>query len=116
MSETPAPYSVEPTPAPPSADSPGQAPKFQQILATLRALYPQCFFPADTDPKPLKIGIHKDLAARGELPEAITATRLRNFLAWYVRRYRYRKVLIHGGPRVDLEGNAAGEVTEEHSL
>jgi sRNA-binding protein len=70
---------TDPTVPAPKADRPG----YQLILTDLRARYPQCFPPEGADPKLLKIGIHKDLAARG-LPEGITAQDLRLFFHRYV--------------------------------
>jgi sRNA-binding protein len=57
----------------------------------------------------LKVGIGNDLVARGVLgaPEVNAA------LKRYVDRLMYQKCLAAGGARVDLEGNAAGEVSRE---
>lgn len=87
--------------------------QFQQILTALQARYPHCFPPNGVDLKPLKIGIHHDL--RCHLPEGVSATRLRHFLAWYTRRFVYRKHLKAGAVRVALDGSPAGEVTAEQA-
>jgi sRNA-binding protein len=79
-------------------------------IAALAALFPVAFSakPWQTH-RPLKVGIGKDLVARGVLgaPEINAA------LKQYVDRLMYQKCLAAGGARVDLEGNVAGEVSRE---
>jgi ProP effector len=79
-------------------------------IAALATLFPAVF---SAEPwqahRPLKVGIGDDLVARGVLgaPEANAA------LKRYVDRSMYQKCLAAGGARIDLEGNVAGEVSNE---
>ncbi|HWZ08222.1 MAG TPA: ProQ/FINO family protein, partial [Bradyrhizobium sp.] len=62
--------------------------------------------------KPLKVGIDKDiLAADPELDAEIVKLVLRI----YVTHETYRKVMIEGARRVDLDGNPAGFVTKSQA-
>jgi sRNA-binding protein len=58
----------------------------------------------------LKVGIGNDLLARGVRGERKVNAALKR----YVDRLMYQKCLAAGGARVDLEGNVAGEVSNEH--
>jgi len=80
------------------------------ILKHLQTTYPKCF-PAKTTPLPLAVGIHKQLLASEELPFA--KVKIRRFLKRYTGSKKYRQNLIIGNPRVDLQGNQIGMVTEE---
>jgi sRNA-binding protein len=80
------------------------------ILKHLQTTYPKCF-PAKTTPLPLAVGIHKQLLASEELPFA--KVKIRRFLKRYTTSKEYRRNLIIGSPRVDLQGNQIGLVTEE---
>lgn len=72
--------------------------------------YPQAFFKGHT--KPLKIGIHQDLAAR----EPWSGKLIRRTLANYVNLPRYLKSVREGVDRIDLDGQPAGKVDKEASL
>jgi hypothetical protein len=79
----------------------------ENLLAELRGRYPQAF-PADPQaPAPLALGIHKRLAAAGHGGGAMAA-----LLAAYARAPAYLAALAAGQPRVGLDGEPAGEVTE----
>ncbi len=69
--------------------------------------YPNAFFKGHT--KPLKVGIHHDLAER----EPWSGKLVRRALANYVNLPRYIKSMREGAERVDLEGNPAGKVDKE---
>jgi ProP effector len=75
-------------------------------------LVPNCFRQPD---QPLKIGIHKDIIARHpELRPSLMASTLKT----YTRSVGYLETLKAGAPRIDLDGNPAGEVTlryQEHA-
>lgn len=60
--------------------------------------------------KPLAIGINKQLA--GLLPDAQAKT-LRTALRFHTSSVRYLKAMEKATERYDLDGNPAGEVTEE---
>jgi ProP effector len=78
-------------------------------LAALAELFPALFVAeAWQQHKPLKIGVANDLVERGVLlPTECRA------LSFYCRRRLYQAALAAGGPRFDLDGNVAGEVTPE---
>ena len=79
----------------------------EEILGALPTeLYPACF---DWEqPKPLKIGIHRDLVAAGRERAAVQRA-----LARYCHRPLYRRALRAGAARIDLHGQPAGVVTEQ---
>lgn len=61
------------------------------------------------NPKPLKVGvlddIQRDIAARGLV---IGAGALKAAIASYTRRIRYKKAIVAGGARYDLNGQPCG--------
>jgi ProP effector len=61
--------------------------------------------------RPLKLGIDRDLVALGVLDEASAMMALRHYCGQLV----YRRSIVAGAVRVDLDGQAAGEVTAEHA-
>jgi ProP effector len=79
----------------------------QELIAVLADLFPAAFTAERWQPhRPLKIGIHQDLVDRGVLlPNECRVLR------WYVLRRMYQVALAAGGPRYDLDGTPAGEVT-----
>lgn len=91
--------------------SPQEAQKTPPSPSALLSLwyerYPKAFFKGHT--KPLKVGIHQDLAEREEWPNKL----IRRALANYVNLPRYIKAVRIGAERVDLDGNPAGKVDKE---
>jgi len=87
------------------------ATRSENNIAALAAMFPAAFF-AETwqEHRPLKVGIGNDLVARGVLGKREVNAALKR----YVDRLMYQKCLAAGGARVDLEGNVAGEVSNEH--
>jgi sRNA-binding protein len=87
------------------------ATKSENNIAALAAMFPAAFS-AETwrEHRPLKVGIGNDLVARGVLGKREVNAALKR----YVDRLMYQKCLAAGGARVDLEGNVAGEVSNEH--
>jgi ProP effector len=87
------------------------ATKSESNIAALAAMFPAAF---STEPwqehRPLKVGIGNDLVARGVFGRREVNAALKR----YVDRLMYQKCLAAGGDRVDLEGNVAGEVSNEH--
>lgn len=69
--------------------------------------YPKAFFKGHT--KPLKVGIHQDLAER----EPWSNKLIRRALANYVNLPRYAKAMREGAERIDLEGNSVGVVDQQ---
>jgi ProP effector len=86
--------------------------KNRNVVAMLAARLPHAFVAESLKPHmPLKLGIDRDLVALGVLDEA-TATRT---LRHYCSRLMYRRSLVAGAVRVDLDGQAAGEVAAAHA-
>lgn len=85
----------------------------KELIAYLSELFPACFIAAG-EARPLKIGIFQDLAARLADDTRVSKTLLRSALRQYTSSWRYLYGLRPGVLRVDLDGNPAGELTEEH--
>jgi ProP effector len=78
------------------------------IITALATFFPQAFIAEKWQPqRPLKIGIHIDLLAAG----IMTSNEIWAALRSYARRRMYLAAVAAGGPRIDLNGNPAGEVT-----
>jgi sRNA-binding protein len=80
-------------------------------LEILLERWPRCFDLKKTIP--FQIGIRKAILA--EEP-AIPSPELDAVLRWYARRIIYISALARGGKRADLDGKAAGDVSEEHQI
>jgi ProP effector len=78
----------------------------QLLIAELAELWPQCFVVYARRRKPLKVGIRDDLVAYGYAKEAVGAA-----LRCYTASSGYLWALKPGSPRVDLDGQAAGVVS-----
>ncbi|MGP9643558.1 ProQ/FINO family protein [Halomonas sp. AOP30-A1-24] len=87
-----------------------QPPSPHALLKEWYQRYPNTFFKGHT--KPLKVGIHQDLAAR----EPWSGKLIRRALANYVNLPRYLKSVREGGERIDLDGQLAGKVDKEAAL
>ncbi|WP_240454209.1 ProQ/FINO family protein [Halomonas sp. NO4] len=83
------------------------APSPDALLAQWYQRYPQTFFKGHT--RPLKVGIHLDLAAREPWPEKL----VRRALAGYVNLPRYLKGVREGAERIGLDGQPHGQVDAE---
>jgi sRNA-binding protein len=84
------------------------------LLERLIEVYPAAFFPvSERQIRPLKLGIHKDLTQIVK-DWGYDRVVLRYTLGGYTRRLRYQLALLNSPHRVDLAGNAAGEITAEH--
>jgi len=97
--------------------TPGESSLREQSSALLDRLvetYPAAFFPFTTrQVKPLKIGIHKDLEANirewGFSPAVLKIA-----LSRYTRARRYQVAILKEPQRFDLQGQEAGEVSDEN--
>ncbi|SJN09812.1 ProQ: influences osmotic activation of compatible solute ProP [Halomonas citrativorans] len=87
-----------------------QPPSPHALLKEWYKRYPDTFFKGHT--KPLKVGIHQDLAAR----EPWSGKLIRRALANYVNLPRYLKSVREGVERIDLDGQLAGKVDKEAAL
>ncbi|UTW13311.1 ProQ/FINO family protein [Marinobacterium rhizophilum] len=81
----------------------------QAALKLLMETYPKTF--SRTGVRPLKIGIQEDLLA----DEKIAKNKIKRALASYVRTLSYYRSLQAGAARIDLAGEAAGEVSEQEA-
>jgi sRNA-binding protein len=88
---------------------------FEGVKTNLNAfceLFPAAFAAAPFEThRPLALGIDKKLVELGVLSEAEAKAALR----YYVRRVMYNKSCVAGAPRIDLDGNVAGFVSEEEA-
>ncbi|MCC8369718.1 MAG: ProQ/FinO family protein, partial [Rickettsia endosymbiont of Oxypoda opaca] len=82
--------------------------EYKQVLKLLQTKYPLCFsIPA----KPLAIGIHKEIIATEK--EYFSNQQIRRFFKRYCSNKRYKKLLIEGKQRFNLNGTPASLVTKE---
>lgn len=88
----------------PNALSVSEAPSPQALLGEWYRRYGSAFFKGHT--RPLKVGIHEELAALEPWPEKL----VRRALACYVNLPRYLKAVREGAERIDLDGKPAGAV------
>ncbi len=72
----------------------------RRLIKMLEDRYPKAF--DWNQPKPLKVGIDKEMT----LDDDFNASKQKRALAAYTRSDRYKKCLLSGQPRVDLEGIA----------
>jgi len=100
----------EATPAAPAASEPA-APAAPVADATteLKALFPALF---TGKPKPVKLRIQADIQERA--PGKFSKAQLSAFLRRHTGSTGYLIALTQAKTRFDLDGNPAGEITEEH--
>lgn len=84
-----------------------------EVLEFLFKEFPNCFKKKD-DIKPLKVGIFKDVAERIEGSEVVSKTQVRQALRKYTSNWRYLEAVTKNEFRVDLDGNDAEKVEQEH--
>ena len=82
-----------------------------EIFSVFAECHPEAF---GSEPKPLKIGIHTDLM-QSPVREKLNHKECRGGLTGWVNGIKYLRVCTAGAQRVDLAGNASGEVTEEQA-
>ncbi|MBD1556813.1 RNA chaperone ProQ [Vibrio sp. S9_S30] len=85
----------------------------KEVIAYIAECFPKCFT-LEGEAKPLKIGIFQDLADRLSDDPKVSKTQLRAALRQYTSSWRYLHGAKLGAIRVDLDGNEAGELEEEH--
>ena len=84
----------------------------QRYVATIVMLaekFPSTFMVLEQRRRPLKIGIHHDIAAA--VGADISAQALSEALRYYTRSIWYQRACIEGAERVDLDGRCAGRIT-----
>ena len=85
----------------------------KEVIAYIAECFPKCFT-LEGEAKPLKIGIFQDLAERLTDDQKVSKTQIRAALRQYTSSWRYLHGVKAGAIRVDLDGNPAGELEEEH--
>jgi len=85
----------------------------KEVIAFLAERFPHCFN-AEGEARPLKIGIFQDLVERVQGEMNLSKTQLRSALRLYTSSWRYLYGIKAGATRVDLDGNACGELDEQH--
>ncbi|CAM3635331.1 MULTISPECIES: RNA chaperone ProQ [Vibrio] len=85
----------------------------KEVIAYIAECFPKCFT-LEGEAKPLKIGIFQDLAERLTDDPKVSKTQIRAALRQYTSSWRYLHGVKPGAVRVDLDGNPAGELDEEH--
>lgn len=85
----------------------------KEVIAFLAERFPLCFA-AEGEARPLKIGIFQDLVERVQGEMNLSKTQLRSALRLYTSSWRYLYGVKAGAQRVDLDGNACGELEEQH--
>jgi ProP effector len=82
--------------------------RIHQTIALLAQRWPKCFAVLDRR-RPLKVGIDRDIAAAA--PD-IEPADLTNALRYYVSNIGYLNACVVGAPRVGLEGEVCGSISE----
>ncbi len=93
-----------PAPAEAAAEAPAR-----DVTAELKALFPALF---TGKPKPVKLRIQADIQERA--PGQFSKAQLSAFLRRHTGSTGYLIALTQGRTRFDLDGNPAGELSEEH--
>jgi ProP effector len=83
-----------------------------ETIGALAAKFPKAFFVYERRRRPLKLGIHLDIAAAA--PE-IPAKEIRTALRIYVTNTGYLHACKAGATRIDLNGEPAGCVTDDEA-
>ena len=78
-----------------------------EARAYLHARFPKCFSAKGKEKRPLKIGIDKDLFAAGGIPGWAIWRALQD----YTSGPMYRRAMVEGAERIDLNGEPVGAVT-----
>lgn len=86
----------------------------KEVIAYLAELFPQCFS-LKGEAKPLKIGIFQDLTKRLKDDSRVSNTLLRSALRQYTSSWRYLHGVKAGVNRIDLDGQPAEIVEQQHA-
>ncbi|WP_439294083.1 RNA chaperone ProQ [Lonepinella sp. BR2882] len=86
----------------------------KEIIAYLAEKFPLCFS-VEGEAKPLKIGLFQDLVDALVDDENVSKTQLRHALRQYTSNWRYLHGCRLGAERVDLQGNPAGVLEQQHA-
>ena len=88
--------------------------QLDRARAALEALVKRFPLAFTNPPRPLKIGITKDLIAAAR-SDAISAQAIRDAIAIWCRQASYLKAQVEGAARIDLDGNITGAVTADQA-
>jgi ProP effector len=83
--------------------------RIHQTIADLCGRWPKCFSVLEARRRPLKVGIDRDIAAA--IPD-LDPTVLSASLRYYCRSIGYLDACRLGMPRIDLQGEPCGSVSE----
>jgi ProP effector len=77
------------------------------VIASLSELFPRCFWIFGRQRRPVAIGIRAALAPLVPFEQSDLEAALKS----YVKSDGYLRACVNGAPRLDLNGNIAGEIT-----
>jgi ProP effector len=83
------------------------------LIALFAARWPKCFFVYENRRRPLACGIHKDVIATFD--GIATEDAIRKAIRYYVGNEKYLKAMTAGAPRIGLDGEPVGFVTEDQA-
>jgi ProP effector len=83
------------------------------VIALLAERFARTFAVYERRRRPLKLGIHHDIAAL--LNGAVSDDELSIGLGYYTGNVCYLRACVQDAARIDLDGNAAGTVSAEHA-
>lgn len=93
-----------------------RAERTREFLSLLAERYPQCFTRDPNKLRPLAIGIQKDLRRELDADPDLKETPnwlVRQALALYTRSISYKRAILEGRQRINLDGSDAGEIGEQ---
>jgi ProP effector len=91
------------------SSAPAELARIHQVIAVLAERFPRCFAVLEARRRPLKLGIDQDI--RAAVPD-IDATVLSAALGYYTRSIGYLDGCRVGVPRVGLDGQDSGSVSD----
>jgi ProP effector len=95
------------------ASDPTPQAKAAPLIATLAEKFPAAFQIDESRRRPLRIGIGGDL--RVEMAGVMDDSQIAAALSVYTSSVGYLRACHEGADRIDLQGRAAGEVTEQQA-
>lgn len=81
--------------------------EYEEILLYLQKHFPKAF-PTDSAPLPLAVGIHDQILATPNFP--FSKTKIRKFLKIYTRKRVYRKKIVMGNNRFNIDGTISAKI------
>jgi ProP effector len=82
------------------------------IIAMLCEKFPKAFVMYEQRRRPLKLGIHRDVAAA--LP-ALSVMEIKTAMRCYCGNLGYNRACVEGAARIDFDGNAVGTITADEA-